>query len=101
MAGKQRWRRLPPELRREIIRLRARGRTYTQIVAELDLGLGSVERVLQPLGGVIRREMLAPSSGWRLTLEERVEIRLGLERGWSYRRIGAELGRAASTVCRR
>ena len=100
MAGKQRWRRLPPELRREIIRLRARGRTYTQIVAELDLGLGSVERVLQPLGGVIRREMLAPSSGWRLTLEERVEIRLGLERGWSYRRIGAELGRAASTVCR-
>ena len=29
-----------------------------------------------------------------------MEIRAGLERGWSYRRIGAELGRAASTICR-
>jgi transposase, IS30 family len=29
-----------------------------------------------------------------------VEIRVGLERGWSYRRIGAQLGRAGSTVCR-
>jgi transposase, IS30 family len=29
-----------------------------------------------------------------------VEIRLGLERGWSLRRIGAELGRAASTISR-
>jgi IS30 family transposase len=43
--------------------------------------------------------MLAPG-GRRLSLAERVEIRVGLERGWSYRRIGAELGRAASTVCR-
>ena len=100
MARKPRWRRLPPEVRQEIMRLRARGRTYTQIVAELDVALGSVERVLAPLGGVIRREALMRSPERRLTLEERVEIRLGLERGWSYRRIGAELGRAASTVCR-
>jgi transposase, IS30 family len=97
---KQRWRRLPPELRREIIRLRARGRTYPQIVAELDVALGTVERVLAPLGGVIRREALRRPSGLRLSLEERVEIRLGLERGWSCRRIGGQLGRAASTVCR-
>jgi transposase, IS30 family len=99
VAGKARWRRLPPELRREIIRRRARGLSYTQIVAELGVGLATVHRVLAPLGGVIRAELLV-STGRRLSLEDRVEIRLGLERGWSYRRIGAQLGRAASTVCR-
>jgi IS30 family transposase len=55
--------------------------------------------ILRPLGGVIRKDMLAPT-GRRLSLTERMEIRVGLERGWSYRRIGAELGRSASTVCR-
>jgi transposase, IS30 family len=99
MGRKPRWRRLPPEVRQRIIWLRGQGRSYTQIVAELDVALGSVGRVLQPLGGVIRKDMVAVS-GRRLTLEERVEIRLGLERGWSYRRIGQGLGRSASTVCR-
>jgi transposase, IS30 family len=94
-----RWFRLPPELRREIIRLRGQGRSYLQIVAELDVALGSVGAVLAPLGGVVRKEMLAVT-GRRLTLEDRVEIRLGLERGWSCRRIGAQLGRSASTICR-
>lgn len=36
----------------------------------------------------------------RLCLVEREEIRAGLERGWSFRRIAAEIGRAASTVSR-
>jgi transposase, IS30 family len=99
MGRSPRWFRLPPELRTQIIRLRAKGRSYTQIVAELDVGLGSVGAVLQPLGGVIRAEMLAPA-GRRLSLEERVEIRLALERGCSYRQIGAQLGRSASTICR-
>jgi transposase, IS30 family len=99
VAGKMRWKRLPAEVRREIIRLRARGLSYSQIVAELDVALASVGRVLTPLGGVIRPEMLA-GTGRRLSLEERVEIRLALERGCSYRQIGAQLGRAASTICR-
>jgi transposase, IS30 family len=99
MGGKARWRRMPPEVRREVMRLRARGLSYTQIVAELDMPLSTVASVLTPLGGVIRPEMLAVA-GRRLSLAERVEIRVGLERGWSYRRIGAELGRAASTICR-
>ena len=47
--------------------------------------------MLAPLGGVIGKDMLTVT-GRRLTLEERVEIRLGLERGWSCRRIGAQLG---------
>jgi IS30 family transposase len=99
VVGKPRWHRLPPELRREVMRLAARGLSYTQIRARLDLSLGTLSAVLQPLGGVIRKDMLAPT-GRRLSLQERVEIRVGLERGWSYHRIGAELGRAASTICR-
>jgi transposase, IS30 family len=94
-----RWWRLPDEVRREVMRLAARGLSYRQIMARVDISMGSVESVLRPLGGVIRADMLAPA-GRRLSLAERVEIRLGLERGWSYRQIGADLGRAASTVCR-
>ena len=94
-----RWFRLPPELRREVMRLAAQGLSYSQIQARLDLSLATLSGVLRPLGGVIRKDMLAPT-GRRLSLAERVEIRVGLERGWSYRRIGAELGRSASTVCR-
>jgi transposase, IS30 family len=91
--------RMPDEVRREVMRLAAQGLSRAQIMARVDISEGSVGNVLRPLGGVIRKDMLAPT-GRRLSLEERVEIRLGLERGWSYRQIGAELGRAASTVCR-
>jgi IS30 family transposase len=90
---------LAAEVVREVMRLRGSGLSYSQIVAVTGISLASASKILAPLGGVIRRETLAPS-GRRLVLEERVEIRLGLERGWSYRKIGAALGRAASTVCR-
>jgi transposase, IS30 family len=96
---RRRWHRMPAEVRREVMRLAARGLTYQQILARVDISSGGVRIVLRPLGGVIRTDMLAPA-GARLSLAERVEIRLGLERGWSYRRIGAELNRAASTICR-
>ena len=99
MAGRPRWFRLPPELRREVMRLAAQGLSRSQICARVDLGQSVVQAVLAPLGGVIRTDMLA-STRWRLSLAERVEIRVGLGRGWSYRRIGAELGRSASTICR-
>ena len=95
----RRWLKLPPEIRREVIRMAAGGASYSQIMRELDLPLGVVGRVVQPLGGVVRKEMWEVS-GRRLGLDDRIEIRLGLERGWSYRRIGAQLGRAASTICR-
>ena len=94
----KRWR-LSPEVRREVMRLAARGLPYSQIVARAGVSQGSVSGILRPLGGVIRADMLAVT-GRRLSLAERVEIGVGLERGWSYRRIGAGLGRAASTVCR-
>ncbi len=94
-----RWWRLPDEVRREVMRLAAQGLSHSQILARIDISEGSVGNVLRPLGGVIRTDMLAPT-GRRLSLAERVEIRVGLERGWSYRQIGAELGRSASAVCR-
>ena len=96
---RRQWRRMPAEMRREVIRLAAQGLSHRQIQAQLGVSKGAVGLVLTPLGGVLRTDTLAPA-GRRLSLAERVEIRVGLERGWSYRRIGAQLGRAASTVCR-
>jgi transposase, IS30 family len=92
-------RRITPELRREVMRLAAQGLSHRQILGRLDMSMGGVGIVLRPLGGVIRRDMLAVS-GRRLSLEERVEIRIGLDRDWSYRQIGSVLGRAGSTICR-
>jgi transposase, IS30 family len=93
-------RKLAPEVRREVMRLRGRGLSYAQIVAAAGVSHGAVHAIVRPLGGVIRPDMLARGTGRRLGLAERVEIRVGLERGWSFRRIGGELGRPASTVCR-
>jgi transposase, IS30 family len=93
------YRRITPEKRREVLRLAARGATYQQIMDQVDLSMGAVGIVLVPLGGVIRKEVWAPSSA-RLSLDDRVEIRLCLERGMSLRAIGRRIGRNASTVCR-
>lgn len=95
----KRYRKLTPEVRKAVMRLAARGATYRQILEEVDISAGNVGVVLVPLGGVIRRECLErPAS--RLSAEDRVEIRLGLEHNMSYARIGERIGRHASTVCR-
>jgi transposase, IS30 family len=93
-------RKLAPEVRREVMRLAARGLSYREIVAAAGVSHGAVSAIVRPLGGVIRPDMLAAGTGRRVGLAERAEIRVGLERGWSFRRIGGELGRPASTVCR-
>jgi IS30 family transposase len=93
------WRRLDPDARREIIKMAAQGATYMEIVRALDRPLVTVGRVLRPLGGVIRKEQWS-CSRFRLSLDERVEILLGLERGDSFTTIAARLGRAVSTVSR-
>lgn len=95
----RRWQRLPVDLRREVIRLGAQGATYREIREQLAVSDGVVQRVLVPLGGVARPEMWSPSPA-RLSIDDRVEIKLGLERGESMRVIAARIGRAASTVCR-
>jgi len=96
---KRQWRRVTPEVRREIIRLAAGGATRDEIRLRADRSIGTVSNVLRPLGGVFRAEMWAPSAA-RLSIEERIEVRLGLERGWSLRRVAAAVGRSPSTVSR-
>jgi IS30 family transposase len=97
--GKRKWKYLPGDVRREIIRLAASGRTFAEIRDELDVGKGTVGRVVQSCGGVFRREQWECSK-FRLSLDERVEIALGLEVGLSFTAIAAKLGRAVSTVSR-
>ena len=75
----RRWRRIPPETRREILKLAANGATRREIAARLDLWDNSVAYWLRPLGGVIRKEMWDQGSR-RLCLQERIDIGLGLER---------------------
>src|SRR5688572_7223355 len=97
--GKRRWRHLDRDTRRQIIKLAAGGATYEQIKGQLDRPLGSISLVLRRLGGVIRKEHWQ-CSRYRLSLEERVEIYLGLEAGLTFTAIAAKLGRAVSTVSR-
>lgn len=92
------WRRITPEKRRQAIKLAAQGHTSVAIAEELNLGDRAVRFVLRPLGGVYRQEMWQP--GRRLSMDERIEIRLGLERGESIRGIARRIGRAPSTVSR-
>jgi transposase, IS30 family len=93
------YRPITPEKRRQIIKLAARGATYREIVDAAHVSVGAVGIVLVPLGGVHRREMWAPAPG-RLSLQERVEICLGLERNQSVRAIARRLDRHPSTVSR-
>jgi IS30 family transposase len=96
---KRRWRRLPETKRREAIRLAARGLTLKAIAAELDLAEMSVWRVVEPLGGVIRPELWEVPAG-RMSLDDRVEIRLGIERKESLAAIAERIGRHRATVWR-
>jgi IS30 family transposase len=93
------WRRITSDKRRQIIRLAAQGATQQEIAEQVDLSQSSVSLVVHPLGGVIRREMWSAGDR-RLSLDDRVEIRIGLSRGLSYRAIGRGLGRNPSTICR-
>jgi IS30 family transposase len=100
MVVKRRWRRITPEVRREVIRLARNGASYSDIGGRLDLPMGSVGLVLAPLGGVLRQDQWSTPSPLRLSLDERVEIQLGLGQGRSLRVIAARLGRSPSTVSR-
>ena len=93
------WRRVTPETRRKIIRMAAEGHGIHAIAAAVNRSSGSVHLVVAPLGGVLRKDMWQPSER-RLSIEERVEIRLGVERGDSLRAIARRIDRAPSTVSR-
>jgi IS30 family transposase len=86
-------------MRRDIIRLSSKGLSREAIAAQVDVAQGTVSNVLRPLGGVVRPEMWCPSSA-RLSLDDRVNIKIWVEAGESFREIGRRIGRAASTISR-
>jgi IS30 family transposase len=94
------WQRLDPQTRSEIIRLGAQGLSQREIAARVFRSQMSVCRVLAPLGGVYRGDALRGRSPARLSLGDRVEIRVGLERGESFAGLARRLGRATSTIAR-
>jgi transposase, IS30 family len=94
------WSKFSPEVRREVIRLAAQGWGAAAIARQIGgVSEAGVRVVLVPLGGVIRKEMVQVT-GRRLSLDERVEIAVGLGQGRSLRAISRGLGRAPSTVSR-
>jgi transposase, IS30 family len=96
---RKQWKVLPEQQRKLLLRMVAAGEHPKVIGPVVGVHWGTVRNIVQPLGGVIRPEMWQPS-GARLSLDERVEIRIGLEQGRSFRAIGEAIGRNASTVCR-
>jgi transposase, IS30 family len=98
-VSKRRYRRVDRELRQRVIRMAARGATYEDIKGELDVPSGTIWLILKPLGGVLRREQWT-CSRFRLSLDERVEIYLGLQLAMTFTAIAHKLGRAISTVSR-
>jgi IS30 family transposase len=96
---RRRYYKLPPEVEQGIIQLGMQGATYREIREALDCSDGAIGRVLRPLGGVVRRDGWDPSP-WRLSMEERVEISVGLKGGLSLRAIAVGLARAPSTISR-
>ena len=90
--------RVPDHLRARVLELAAHGTSKKRIAAEVGVSLSTVHRLLRPTGHVIRVEQWQVSG--RLSLEQRIEISLGLGRGESFRSVGERVGCAASTVCR-
>jgi IS30 family transposase len=91
---------LDRDLRLQIIRLAAKGASYREILEQVDTSMGSITVALREWGGVTRSDVVWEPSPKRLSLEERFEIRVGLEVGRSLTAIARGLGRAPSTVCR-
>lgn len=98
-GGQGHWTVLTPEVRREVWRLRAQGLAVRDIARRVGISKSSVHGLAGPAGGVIRREM-REVTGRRLSLDERVQIAIGLGEGRSLRDIAAGLSRSASSVCR-
>jgi IS30 family transposase len=96
----RRFHRLPDEVRAEITRLARSGLSQRQILREVDVSSGAVVAALRPFGGVFRERQAWPPSSARLSLDDRIEIRLGLSVGESMRSIAARLGWDHTTVSR-
>lgn len=99
-SGGRKRRRIDGELRRAVIKLAAEGATYREILDEVDTSVGAITIIFRQWGGVTRSDVSLDPSPHRLSLDDRIEVKLGLERGESYQRIADRVGRHKSTVCR-
>jgi IS30 family transposase len=91
---------LTPEVRREICRLKSKGWSNKAIAGQVGQGIGTVNYVVRPFGGVFRRDLLEARPSGRLTLEDRIEIYTGIQAGLSFTTIAAQLVKAVSTISR-
>jgi len=98
--AKRVWRRLDRDVRGRVVRLAAKGWTREEIARDVCRSTGSISSVLQPLGGVWRSDVGWEPARTRLSLEERVEIRVAIELGSSLAEIGRQFGRSTSTISR-
>ena len=96
---RRRFHRMPEDVRAEIVRRARAGETQRQIVREVDVSSGAVRAVLRPFGGVLRSSSWPPSPA-RLSLDDRVEIAVGLRSQESFRSIGRRIGRDHTTISR-
>jgi transposase, IS30 family len=90
--------RLPAEIRREVMRLDHQGLSVREIGAALSRSKYAVAVALKSATGEVVREW-CPSSA-RLSMTEREEVRAGLERGESFTQIAEAIRRSVSTVSR-
>ena len=97
---RRRFHRMPAEVRAEIVRRAKAGQSQRQIVREVDVSSGAVRSVLRPFGGVLGRTSSWSPSPARLSLDDRIEIAVGLKAGVSFRAIGRAIGRDHSTISR-
>ena len=95
------WNALTGDERRWVRKLVRRGCSYREIAAEIGRSQGAVGVIIRDElgGGRLTLVEWCPGPG-RLSLSEREEIHLGLERGASLSEIARRLGRSTSTVSR-
>jgi IS30 family transposase len=92
-------RRLEPEVECEVRRLAAKGHGLREIGRMLGCSRHAVTNTLRRAPRPLSPMAWRPSPA-RLSLEEREELRVGLERGDTFTAIAQRIGRAVSTVSR-
>src|SRR5689334_4145659 len=91
---------LPPrrDLVREFWQLIRAGRSTEEASAAVGVSSTSGERWFAQAGGMSPIELDRPSSGYRLTIEDREQIAVGIALNESYAAIGARIGKSKKTV---
>ena len=89
---------LPPEERQRVWDMWKAGSSISEISRSVDSPPGSVFSILRPKGGIYQSPQKRRAG--TLSLSDREEISRGLAAGDSYRQIGRQLGRPASTISR-